>query len=96
MPPTVTDNAVISWMTVSDVLTIQKYELDFRGGHCNSPSLVAVSSANSAPDVMSISVSEELQLNKGSNYTVRVRAVNYFASGRWSESSVQLQTRRSS
>lgn len=77
---------------MSDELTVQKYELQFAGGHCNNLVLVEVNSTPSAPDVMSFPVSDEPQLNKGANYTVRLRAVNAFTAGGWSQSvPVQIQ-----
>ena len=73
---------IVSW-TIDVTLDVLSYDVAYEGGHCNSSNMHTTNNTFVAE--------LELGLDKGSNYTLRVRAVNAFTSGEWSES-IQLQT----
>ena len=98
--PVVMDNAVISWTTVQQDRLRLMYELEFEGGHCGmAPKQMLYSNHSSHLEpgsLLSINVSaatSQLGLDRGASYTVRVRGVNAFTSGEWSEGT-RLQTQR--
>ena len=73
----------MSWKIGPNAPNILSYDLMYEGGHCNSSGQYTTTAT---------SVTEkDLGLDKGSNYTVRIRAANAFTSGEWSES-IDLQT----
>ena len=88
------NSTVISWITSSDYPAILQYQLEFEGGHCGTRELVLVNVTHSGHSV-SVDVSEISLLNRGANYTVRIKALNAFVGGGWSDG-VSLQTERSS
>lgn len=73
----VTDIGEVSWTSVSDLDAprVLSYELEYEGGHCNTTELMSYS----APTQVAV-----LELESGSYYTLRVRAINVFANGSWS------------
>lgn len=77
-PPTIAADT-ISWSqavdTPADIPCVREYELLYEGGHCN---------LNRSYNLSAFSSSIPLELEKGGDYTVRVRAVNLFTSGEWS------------
>lgn len=85
MQPEIIDD-VISWPTVFGHLPTQ-YQVEFQGGHCSIREMVSVNDTSLALDnLQSTTVSQEIQLNRGANYSVQVRAVDPFGSGEWSDS----------
>ena len=88
MQPEITDS-VISWLAVLDPLLDPlptQYQVEFLGGHCGTREMVSVNDTSLVlSNLQSITASERIQLDRGANYTVQVRAVNPFANGEWSE-----------
>lgn len=96
MSPILMGNDVIFWRLIPDTPNtppILRYELSYEGGHCNpTEQQLHMPSGNDSAILMSVSFTK-LELDKGANYTVRVRAVNAFTSGDWSPATV-LHTQR--
>ena len=78
---------ILSWNIDALGVDIMSYDVQYEGGHCNSGGQYSTTNM-SATEL-------ELGLEKGSNYTLWVRAVNAFTSGDWSQPHL-LQTNATS